>query len=62
MREQSQTVDIKQSRTVIPERRGEESLTITIGLGWITHKLESRFQGEMSTASHMQVMPLMPHQ
>ena len=58
MREQSQTLDIKQSRTVIPERRGEKSLTITSGLGWITPKLESRFQGEISTTSDMQVMPL----
>ena len=58
MREQSQTLDIKQSRTVIPERRGKKSLTITSGLGWITHKLESRFQGEISTTSDMQVMPL----
>ena len=58
MREQSQTVDIKQSRTVIPERRGEESLTITIGLGWITHKLESRLLGEMAITSGMQMIPL----
>lgn len=37
-------------------KEGEKSLTINI-LGWITYKLESRFQGE-STTSDMQVMPL----
>ena len=28
-------------------------------LGWMTHKLESRFQGEISTTSDMQMMRLM---
>ena len=27
-------------------------------LGWMDHKLESRFPGEMSTTSHMQMIPL----
>ena len=27
-------------------------------LGWITHKLESRLLGEISTTSNMQVIPL----
>ena len=27
-------------------------------LGWLTHKLESRFPGEISTASDMQMIPL----
>ena len=27
-------------------------------LGWMKHKLESRFLGEISTASDMQMMPL----
>ena len=27
-------------------------------LGWMTHKLESRLQGEISTTSDMQMIPL----
>ena len=27
-------------------------------LGWVNHKLESRFPGEISTASDMQMTPL----
>ena len=27
-------------------------------LGWVNHKLESRFPGEISTASDMQTIPL----
>ena len=27
-------------------------------LGWMTHKLESRLQGEISTASDVQMIPL----
>ena len=27
-------------------------------LGWMNHKLESRFQGEISTTSDMQMTPL----
>ena len=27
-------------------------------LGWMNHKLESRLPGEMSTTSHIQMMPL----
>ena len=27
-------------------------------LGWMTHKLESRFQGEISSTSDMQMIPL----
>ena len=27
-------------------------------LGWMKHKLESRLQGEISTASDMQIIPL----
>ena len=56
MREQSQALDIKQSRTVIPERRGKKVLKL-LGLGWITHKLESRFQGEISTTTERQMIP-----
>ena len=26
--------------------------------GWMTHKLESRLRGEISTTSYMQVIPL----
>lgn len=33
MREQSQTLDIEQSRTVIPERRKKEN-SLTITMGW----------------------------
>ena len=27
-------------------------------VGWINHKLESRLPGEISTTSHMQMLPL----
>ena len=60
MREQSQTVDIKQSRTVIPERRGKKSLTITIGLD--NSQAGIKISGRVNNLRYAGDATLMPHQ